>query len=351
MRIMKKVIFALAAVVALVACSKEQTVNVPQGAAIGFDTFVDNATRVDDPSLTNTNLVDFGVFGTVTNADATALIFDNVEVEGSVPAQDGGYTVWSYEGTQYWIAGAKYNFAAVAPYNAYTNASYTVAADDNGVLVGTTTFDFANDGTIDLIYAEATAVGQEGSGDAEHPANRKVGFTFRHILSKIKFSFENQYLATGSTIRVRNVELYNAHKNGTVTLGAETTKWTGWETGAWEGTIDFGDTENTTNDPTATSIVQGAEWESENARFIIPGKLKIYSVNFDVDVLYGDTVIKTYEHVATLEFKPEAGVAYDIKSTISHTNIDPSTSQEPIEFTVTEVEAWDEYEPKNAIIN
>ena len=351
---MKKILVSMLAVAALVACSQEDVIVADKGDAIGFDTFVCNATRIDDPSLTTKNLKNFAVFGAITSnvgeSTATALIFDNTKVEGSAPAQDGGYTVWSYEGLQYWMKDAKYNFAAVAPYNAYTNASYTVAADVNGKLVGTTTFDFANDGTIDLIYAEATAVGQGGSGNPNAPANGKVQFEFRHILSKIKFSFENQYLATGSTIRVYDVVLYNAHKNGTVELGAET-KWTGWETGAWEGNIDFGDTENTTNDPTATSIKQGTEWESENARFLIPGTEKIYSVMFNVDVLYGNTVVKTYEHVATLEFKPEAGVAYDIKSTISHKNIDPSSSQEPIQFTVTEVNDWSDYQEENAKIN
>ena len=106
------------------------------------------------------------------------------------------------------------SITVLAPYNAYTNASYTVATDVNGKLVGTTTFDFANDGTVDLIYAEATAVGQGGSANPNTPVNGKVQFEFRHILSKIKFSFENQYLATGSTIRVYDVVLYNAHKNG-----------------------------------------------------------------------------------------------------------------------------------------
>ena len=51
---MKKVIFALAAVVALAACSNEETIVADKGEAIGFDTFVENSTRsVNDPSWSN----------------------------------------------------------------------------------------------------------------------------------------------------------------------------------------------------------------------------------------------------------------------------------------------------------
>lgn len=361
---MKKVIFALAAVVALAACSQEDVIVADKGAAIGFDTFVGKATRVDDPSLTTENLANFGVFGTVTNTvaneDNTALIFNNVKVTGSNLVDGAGYSTWTYEGTQYWIEGAKYNFAAVAPKtvkvndvdtDVYTNASYAVTSsvvDDKKVYKGTTTLSFNNNGKIDLLYAEATAVGEAGSGDAERPANGKVAFTFRHILSKVKFSFENKYLSTGSTIRVYDVELDNAHSTGTAILDATSTIWS---VGNDDLTIDFGDTENTTNDPTKTSIVQGAEWESENVRFIIPGAEHTYTVSFMVDVLYGTTVVETYEHTASLKFIPAAGTAYDIKTVIDHTNIDPDNAQEPILFTVTEVDAWDEYENKTATIN
>ena len=51
---MKKVFFlGIAAATMLASCSKNETVDVPQGKAIGFsNTFVDNATRsVVDPSF------------------------------------------------------------------------------------------------------------------------------------------------------------------------------------------------------------------------------------------------------------------------------------------------------------
>lgn len=323
---MKKVLFALAAVVALAACSKEETIIADKGAAIGFDTFVENSTRsVDDKSLNNGNLADFAVFGTVTKED-TALIFDNVEVTGEGV---GANANWSYASqyTQYWIAGATYNFAAVAPYDDY-NASYANA---------TTTFEFTNDGVTDLLYAEATQIeGQDGSGNPAAPANGKVAFSFRHVLSKIKFSFENQYNASGSSIAVRNIVLTNAHQTATATLNANTA----WALDAATFEIPFGDAETVNNDILET-IAQNKELESYNARFIIPSAVNYtYVVSFDVDIVYGSTVVETYHHTANVAFAPAAGTSYDIKTIIKASNIDPTKSQEPIEFTVTTVNEW-----------
>lgn len=341
---MKKVIFALAAVVALAACSQEDVIVADKGAAIGFDTFVGKATRVDDPSLTNTNLANFGVFGTVSKAE-TALIFDNVKVTGSGV---GANANWSYDSkfTQYWIADAKYNFAAVAPYGAYENAVFSTT-DLN------TKLDFTNNAETDLLYAQSVEItGKEGAGaGAATPANGKVAFTFRHLLSKVKFSFENQYLSSGSTIAVRNIMLTNAHKTASVTLDADNTVWDKHATAANNDFIIlFGDAE-TVNDNNLEDIAQGEELESYNVRFIIPGAKHTYTVSFEVDVLYGTTVVETYKHTASLEFTPAVGTAYDIKTVIDHTNIDPDHAQEPILFTVTEVDAWDEYEDKTATIN
>ena len=321
---MKKVLFALAAVVALAACSKEETIIADKGDAIGFDTFVENSTRsVDDKSLTKANLANFAVYGAVTNDNATAaLIFDNVEVVGSNFVENAGYSTWTYQGTQYWIAGADYDFAAVAP------AARGVAGAFN-VTTKKTALPFTNDGVTDLLYAQTTAEGKA-------QGNTAVGFSFRHILSKIKFSFKNEYLSTGSTIAVRNIKLTNAHKTATATLDASTV----WALGATTFEIPFGDAE-TVNDNNLETIAQGSELESYNARFIIPSANEhTYVVSFDVDIVYGSTVVETYSHTANVAFAPAAGTSYDIKTVINHTNIDPEKSQEPIEFTVTKVDEW-----------
>jgi hypothetical protein len=43
-------------------------------------------------------------------------------------------------------------------------------------------------------------------------------------------------------------------------------------------------------------------------------------------------------------------MAYDINAVINHENIDPSTEQEAIEFTVTEIQNWDQYTNVDATV-
>lgn len=361
---MKKVIFALAAVVALAACSQEDVIVADKGAAIGFDTFVENSTRsVYDPSYTNDKLfANFGVFGTVEGAE----LFNNKTVTGS---EIKG--TWTYEGTQYWIAGAKYNFAAVAPKtvkvndvdtDVYTNASYAVTSSEvegKTVYTGTTTLSFANNGKIDLLYAEATAEGKAGSGDAEKPANAKVGFNFRHVLSKVKLSFENAYNASNATIRVKDVKITDAYASGVATLNANTS----WVPTAKSNnlTLSFGNVALTAEDNAATvdsndkglALECGDVVESYNELLMIPGAgatevkdgetvlhEKVYTIQFTVELLVSDQEVAQYDHTIYTIFAPVAGMRYNLKAVIDETNIDPEHSQEPILFTVNEIKDW-----------
>ena len=86
---MKKILFATLATIAMVACSNDELISQAAPEAITFDTFVENATRSVDPSLTLDGLkeenVGFGVYGFVTgdtaNAETTtAPIFTNEHV-------------------------------------------------------------------------------------------------------------------------------------------------------------------------------------------------------------------------------------------------------------------------------
>lgn len=337
---MKKTLLAILATVAMVACSNDEIVREAAPEAIGFDNaFVNNSTRsVNDPSWSNTKLFDdFAVYGFVENAS----LFDNVQVSGD--AIDGD---WTYTNKQYWITGAKYNFAAIAPYANGKKGVFSVAKDGENY-VGTTKLPFTNTGTNDVLYAQngqyqALATGQNG----------KVAFTFRHILSKVKFSFENAYPANSATIKVYDVKIHNAYETATATLGVSSTAW-GSHAGAIE--INFGnasDDEATTNVEASADVAfgQNAVYESLNERFLIPGKAATklaaedkdgYKVTFKVDLLINGTKVKTYDHTAYANFVPVAGNAYDIKTSINAENIDPANEQEEIKFTVTTITDWD----------
>ena len=349
---MKKVIFALAAVVALAACSQEDVIVADKGAAIGFDTFVENSTRsVYDPSYTNSSMFsDFAVYGYVNGA----VLLDGVRVAKNGADMDADdyagqtNTDWKYEGTQYWIAGANYNFNAVAP---KTNGGWTKV--DDGTNKDATKLKFTNNGTTDLLYAYATALGA-------NEGNKEVKFNFRHVLSKVKFSFENAYNATNATIRVENVKIHDAYASGSVVLDDETV-WTPVTTGDMLE-LDFGkatDNAATTTDKEAVDVAfaYGKTYESYNELLMIPGQgastytvtnadnttteyKNVYKVTFDVVLLVSGQKIDTYKHTIYTTFAPLAGMRYNLKAVIDATNIDPEHAQEPIEFTVNPLTDW-----------
>lgn len=327
---MKRIFLAALAMVSLISCSKDQTVSQNQE-AIGFDNaFINNSTKsVYDPSYSNTNLFsDFAVYGFVEGN----VLFDGTKVEGSALNGD-----WTYTGTQYWIAGAKYNFAAVAP---MTDGGWTKTTADTT----STTLSFENNGKTDLLYAQTSVIVGNASGNA------KVGFTFRHILSKVKFSFENAYNASNATIKVSNIKITNADTKGSVVLANENTTWAMATDNATSLELDFGAAvdENTDNDATddiqvsnsADAYAYGRILESYNELFLIPSTNREYNVTFTVELLVSNNVVKTYSHKATVTFSPVAGHSYDILAKIDATNIDPEHQQELIQFTVTTIKDW-----------
>ncbi len=347
---MKKVIFALAAVVALAACSQEDVIIADKGAAIGFDTFVENSTRVAaDPSYSNTNLFDnFRVYGFVEGAP----LFNGTLVSSNVSGENVN---WTYEGTQYWIAGANYVFYAVAPVsNNMTNVASTAA---NGV-----SFTYTNEsGEEDMLYAYAAETGDVSGNDA-------VEFAFSHILSKVKFTFTNGYNASNATIKVKDVVITNAHNTANVALKYDATNkvksvaWTG-NNGTISAGVQFGSAATQRVDEVKVDGVlipnhtYNTQYESDYERFIIPSAnayeyvitftVELYINGQQIDVDKDNTGVQGYNHTARVTFAPQAGTAYNICTTIDATNIDPDNEQEPIEFTVTTIGDWGNYSDVN----
>ena len=326
---MKKALLAILATVAMVACSNDEVVRQAAPEAISFENvFVDNATRsVNDPSLDATTLqkYGFGVYGFV-KADRTAPIFDNEEVTYD---QTNG---WSYTNKQYWIPGATYDFFAVAPFNAYSNVVATPATPGTPG-TGGLSLSFTNvDGTTDLLYAQNKDMSSTGA--------TPVGFTFRHTLSKVKFSFENNNQSANTTIKVYEVKINNPYKTGTVTLG-DTTLWSdqALDTSATGFVLDFGaatDKEGTDAKENVVEAKTVGTYESQNELLLIPANYPAdnkLSVSFKYDVVVGTTVVKTFEVNPDIAVNLEPGKAYDFKATI--------TPGEEIKFTVTAVDGWD----------
>lgn len=338
---MKKIILAAMAFAAFTACVKEEVVTVNQETIAFENAFVDNATKsVVDPSFTNTNLfTDFAVYGFVEGA----VLFNGTQVSKSITNADLTKSTWKYAGTQYWIAGANYNFAAVAPKTSGGWEKETSTVDMPGYTV-TTNLSFTNDGTKDLLYADAGKILGKDSG------NGTVAFTFRHVLSKVKFSFENAYNASAATIKVYDIEIKNAYTTGNVALTSASTAWSGqagtlvldFGAAVNEGVDDDDDVDEVQIYNTADAFAYNTTLESYNELLLIPGAVTDgYNVTFKVDLLVSDQKIKTYEHTAKVNFAPAPGTCYDIKAVINAENIDPDQAQEPIEFSVTTINGWE----------
>lgn len=351
---MKKTLLAILATVAMVACSNDEIVREAAPEAIGFDNaFVNNSTRsVNDPSYSNTNLFkNFAVYGFVEDA---------VLFKGTKVAKDGSVSNgelkqdWKYAGTQYWIAGANYDFYAVAPFN----GNWTIKTGTTPASTGAQ-ISFTNvDGTQDLLYSGIV----ERQGVANN--NAAVAFTFKHILSRVKFSFENGYNASAATIRVRDIEITNAFKTGEATLAVdnatttdvdETVVWDNQADGASDFVISFGSAtglESTTDvkEAAVAEYAFGKTVESHSERLLIPGS-KEWNISFVVDLLVSGEVIKAYSHTAKATIALKPGMSYDIKAVITAENIDPNHAQEPIEFTATMTDWTDATTENNATVD
>ena len=351
---MKKTLLAILATVAMVACSNDEIVREAAPEAIGFDNaFVNNSTRsVETPGYSTTKLFnDFAVYGFVEDA----VLFNGTKVAKDGSVSNGELKQnWKYAGTQYWITGANYDFYAVAPYSGNWTIKDATTPASTGAKISFTNVD----GTQDLLYSGIVA----RQGVANN--NAAVAFTFKHILSREKFSFENGYNASAATIRVRDIQITNAFKTGEATLAVddaattdidETVAWGNQADGANDFVISFGnatDLESTTDvkEAAVAEYAFGKTVESHSERLLIPGS-KEWNISFVVDLLVSHEVIKTYSHTAKATIALKPGMSYDIKAVITAENIDPAHAQEPIEFTATMTDWTDATTENNATVD
>lgn len=331
---MKKIIIAVLAVAAMVACSTEQTVVAPKGDAIGFSTFVDNATRATD--ITKDNLVDFGVYASIENASGAGMILTNER------AYKNAQGAWIYGNTQYWVPTAMYEFTAFAP---HTGAHWTYTPDtpDDGKKTadnGDVTFNNDADADQDFIFAYAyrdltSTAKLESQPDA-------VEFTFKHMLSKVAFSFINTFTDGNTTLSVYNVKINNTAKTGTMAIANGVDA-------AWEVddadvvdkhlVVPFGDQATAVNTLKAKALANGAELKLDH-HYVIPAQ-RAYNITFSVDLYQAGVYLATYNHAinSTINFAKNGNYVLSVK--LAPETIDPDNELFPIEFTVNNIGDWD----------
>lgn len=334
---MKRLLFSVLALAALVACNKNEVLETVSPDAITFEgAWVDNATRSLDPSFTNqpgaTNgnveLTEIDVYGFMT--EATGVVFDRERVTKQ------GADNWTYVNTQYWTPNRDYYFAAFAPVDADWMLEKATGDDAKfGAGVLTFTQDATNPGTEDLIYS---AVKVKTPNDITNPNAQpgKVQFIFNHLLSKVKFSFTNGFNNDNATVKVTNIKMIVPAK-GSIDLAQK--DW--WTTNEWEledatTTLAFGNMED-------AKLARGSKTESQYERLTFPTDATYeYLVSFDVELYYGDQL--AYSNSLTTSIKDAAlqiGKSYNFHATINNENIAPGNEKlHPIEFNVQEIKDW-----------
>ena len=324
----------LATAAMLASCSQDETVEMAQNTrAISFsNAFVDNATRsIVDPSFKKETLDNFAVYGFTQNGQ----IFNGVPVSSA----DNGST-WTYSPEQYWVEGNQYAFAAIAPASVSVSDETLTGSSVTDYKVGMTV-SFTNDGKTDLLYAAADPVNADDNFMA---SPQPVALTFKHQLSKVKFSFKNN-VSGAYNIKVTDVKITNAKSAGTLTVSADAENaWSG--VGGTPLKLAFG-AAGTTGVSTADAIAFGTEVETYNEQLMIPtASTESYNVTFTVELLSGTVSMDTYNHTATIEgVELKLGYCYDFAAELNADNIvvdpdDPDAELKPIKFTVNEISGW-----------
>ena len=323
---MKKMLLVLGvAAAAMTSCTSDEVIEVNQSSLIKFEPFVNKGTRfVTD---TDRGISKFYVYGCHTEG---GLVPDFT----NVPVTKTG--TWEYytgdgdddENYRYWTS-AQYFFGAYATKNVsgqLVNGT-EVAFDqtDNELTFTDFTVNDDNDLVADVMTFQQT--------DFENPET--VQFNFRHLLSKIQFSFTNSHSVAGTTMDITNLQIDKCRVKGTCTVTENNVAWS-----------ELADTEENSrvlalHNVTTSGIAIGGTYV--NNTLVVPGEIQDgYKVSFVVTFknAQGQTIgEKTYANNSAIVLKTNAvdewkpGYVYNYIA-------DLSLGLVPIKFDVSVTE-WD----------
>ena len=317
---MKKLLFVALVAAGMTACMQNEELALPKSEAIAFDNaYVYNPARAGVTTTTQ-SIANFDVWAFMDEVGGTVLTDEDVT---------RGTSGWTYRNTQYWMPNHTYYFAALSPANTNNITSKTLATGEAAKL-GLGEIAYTNvAGTEDLLYAveKTTTPDYATLTNNGMPA---VALEFKHLLSKVKFSFKNGYTTDNVTVKVSNVTMKVAN-NATIDLAQAAYNW---ENLAGETTLNF------ENVPATLEVGQPAE-ATANERLTIPADANtVYTVNFHVDVYVGtlaNAALSLDKEATVTGYALEMGKAYNFVAEITPANLGLS----PIEFTA-EVDEWQE---------
>lgn len=315
---MKKGLWMLGlAAAAMTSCTQSEVLEVAENRAIGFEAFVNKNTRAIS-DITNDNFSTFYVFGDYDGGNSVA--YSNTKVNGGTV---DGSSVWTPVNLAYWQTGKTYTFGA---YSDGGNSLSDVEFSNGALTISKYTVSDK-----DLVASVVTGVSAPNAG-----TDKNVPLTFKHLLSKIKFTFKTSAVPEAYIMKVSDMSVSNAIKEeASVTIGTSdiTTEWTGTADDTYEV------------EDLADYAVTGGSASTEEY-YIIPQSNQSLEVTFTVTLKDEKTGAEISNgsftaNLATTNNKWEAGYAYNYTATIEPDKINDQLK--PIKFTVTSVEGWNDY--------
>lgn len=326
---MKKLLLSVLAIFALVACNRDEVVSEQSQSFISFgDSFVEVKTRAAvDPSTTTNTITAFDVWGFIGQPSGTVF-----EKERVTKGAEG----WTYNNLQWWVADKTYYFHAISPVD---DSNIKVNTQDMNVAgLGNIAFTNVN-GTTDLLYAsEYVTTGKEYPYHEE-----KVTMQFMHLLSKIKFTFKNGFTNENASLAVKNIVITDAPAEGNIDVNKSRADFVWNLTQNKTTKLEFGNVNGGKAMPlyNPEDVKNGVvDVESAVERLTIPADAtRSYTIEFDLELYYGDQLGMTSNRSITLENQAFAiGKNYNLVATITPENF-VDGGLKPIVFDV-EVDEW-----------
>lgn len=317
------------AVAALSGCSQSEILEVAEGRAIGFSSFVNNNTRAAITEIAETDdLTEYYVYGYHTD---NIPVFENVKV-----------TTNGTEYTAYWEQGKTYNFAAYSDGNSKIDSDISFSSTEDKLTISNYTPDNAND-LVAAIAEDLTCNDPSTQG--------KVGLTFKHLLSQVKFTFTNTD-SRSYTMKISDIQIANAIKTAKVEFtGTGSTAvpvWSGSPTGSGVPAYEFDDLNDIAADGTHETECLVIPQSNENLQVT-------FTATFWDNASSEENPIRTGKFVASLKYdnlesvvgteanKWTAGFRYNYTATVNASQIEDTqnpTELYPIKFEVNAVEGW-----------
>ena len=328
---MKRSLFMLGvAVAALSGCSQSEILEVAEGRAIGFSSFVNNNTRAAITEIAGTDdLKEYYVYGYHTD---NIPVFENVKV-----------TADGTEYTAYWEQGKTYNFAAYSNGNKKIDSDISFSSTEDKLTISNYT-----PNSKDLVAAIAEEL------TCSNPSTQgKVGLTFKHLLSQVKFTFTNTD-SRSYTMRISDIQIANAIKTAKVEFtGTGSTAvpvWSGSPTESGVPAYEFDDLDDIAEDGTHETECLVIPQSNENLQVT-------FTATFWDNASSEENPIRTGKFVASLKYdnlesvegteanKWTAGFRYNYTATVNASQIKDTENPaelNPIEFEVKAVEGWND---------